>query len=90
MRNYILSEETALIINSEVYYLVREKEKTTNDVCSKCYLYDSCWNDGSITRYKDLCIPSDGDEGWFFVSSCLLTEYEAKKLVGLINESFIK
>lgn len=90
MRNYILNEETALIIDSEVYYLVREKKKTTNNVCSKCYLQNTCWEDSNIPRYRDLCVPSSGYEGWFFVSNYILSKYRVKKMVESINETFIK
>ena len=90
MSKFILNPETVLIIDAEVYYLVREKKQSNNDVCKMCSLQQQCWVVHSAPRYMDLCIPKTGYEGWFFTTNVLLTEYKAKSLVELINETFSK
>lgn len=90
MSKFILNPETALIIDAEVYYLVREKKQSNNDVCKMCSLQQQCWVVGETPRYMDLCIPKTGYEGWFFTTNVILTDYKAKRLVELINETFPK
>lgn len=90
MSNYILNPKTALIIDAEVYYLVREKKQTKNDVCQLCSLYAECRGDGDIPRFSYMCVPESGYEGWFFQRNIFVTRYKAKSLVECINDTFVK
>ena len=80
------STVTALIINKEIHVLVRERFPKTNGVCNKCSLYDSCWRDTENPAYSDLCIPSSGHEGWYFVRALWIPENKTKELVRQIND----
>ncbi|MBQ6148638.1 MAG: hypothetical protein IJI83_03730 [Oscillospiraceae bacterium] len=88
MRKLILNTETVLIVDAEVYHLVREKEQSKNDVCQMCSLYDQCGVEDGTLRFFNLCIPMNGDEGWFFTTNVALTPYKARELVKLVNETF--
>lgn len=88
MSKYILNKDTALIIDGEVYYLVREKKQSNNDVCKMCSLKHKCWVVGETPRYLDFCITNTGYEGWFFKTNVFLEEYKARRIVELINETF--
>lgn len=90
MSKLILNPETALIIDAEVFYLVREKKMSNNDVCKMCSLQQKCWVVGKYPKYLDLCIPNTGYEGWFFTTNVFLTERKAKGLVEIINETYTK
>lgn len=81
--------DTVLIINGEIYILVREKFPKENGVCHKCSLYDECWKDTETPMYTNLCIPSSGYEGWFFERSLLIDEDKTRRLVELIHEAVV-
>lgn len=89
MSKYVLNEETALVLNGEVYVLAREKEITENSVCEKCSLYNYCVDFEDIRRLSSLCIPDDGDQSWFFQRHYTYSEKGGKDLVRLINKWYI-
>lgn len=78
--------DTVLVVNGEIHVLVREKIPTTNILCLKCSLYDSCWKDTETPKYTDLCIPLTGYEGWYFVRSLFTPENKTRELVRQIND----
>lgn len=78
--------DTVLVINTEIHVLVREKYPQTNGVCHKCSLYDNCWKDTETPAYSDLCIPSSGYEGWYFVRSIFTDDRKTRELVRQIND----
>lgn len=88
MSKYVLNEDTALVLNGEVYALAREKETTENSVCDKCSLYDYCVDPEDNHRLSYLCIPEDGDQRWFFQHKMIFSEKGGKDLVRLINKCF--
>ena len=88
MSKYVLNENTALIVNGEVYVLAREKVITKNSVCDQCDLYDSCVDYADNHWLSCLCIPEDNEQGWFFKHHLMFSEKGGKDLVRLINKCF--
>lgn len=80
MSKYVLNENTVLILNEEVYALVRESKVTDNNVCAKCDLYDKCVTFDDNHYLKDLCMPCEEDGRWFFVIAESLTRFEKNVL----------
>lgn len=80
MSKYVLNEKTVLILNEEVYALVRESEVTDNSVCAKCDLYDKCVTFDDNHYLKDLCMPCEEDGRWFFIIAERLTRFEKNDL----------
>lgn len=89
MSKYVLNENTALILNGEVYVLAREKEIAGNTVCDKCALYDICADIEDNRKLSSLCIPEKGDQRWFFKRHIMHTKKGAQNFVQLINQFFI-
>lgn len=89
MSKYVLNEETALVINGEVYVLAREKETTRNTVCDKCSLYDICVDIEDNHKLSELCTPDDSDQRWFFLRHLIFGEKGGKDLVRIINKCFV-
>lgn len=89
MSKYVLNENTALIVNGEVFVLAREKEVTKNSVCDQCSLNDICIDDGESHNLSALCIPKDQDCRWFFKRHKIYTKKGAQNLVQQINKDFI-
>lgn len=80
MSKYILNANTALILNEEVFALVREIEITTNNVCEKCSLNDICFDIHGSSNFYRLCTTEDGDGRWFFVRAWHLTKFQREEL----------
>lgn len=74
MSKYILNENNALVINEQVYALVREEKVTTDSVCAKCSLYDTCVDYEDNHHLSALCLPEISDGRWFFVEVEQLTK----------------
>lgn len=89
MSKYVLNESTALVVNDEVYVLVREKEVTKNSVCEQCSLIDVCIDDGESHHLSALCMPEESDGRWFFLRLLNYTEKGGKDLVRIINKCFV-
>lgn len=89
MSKYVLNEETALVLNGEVYVLVKESNPTSNEVCGKCSLYDKCWQSDETLKYSGLCITEDDDQSWFFQRHLIFSSKGGRDLVRLINKCFI-
>lgn len=89
MSKYVLSEETALILNGQVYSLVREKIVQNNSVCDQCDLYEICTDAEENRKLSDWCIPEDEDQRWFFKRHRIYTQKGAEDLVRLINKCFV-
>lgn len=89
MSKYILNEDTALVLNGEVYVLAREKEVTKNSVCDKCSLSDVCINDGESHHLSALCMPDENDGRWFFQRQLMFGDKGGFEFVRLINKCFI-
>lgn len=68
MRKYEKDDNTVLVWNGVPYSLVREEELTENCPCRICDLRDKC--NGGTTPFKfiDLCMPSNKDDRWFFMT----------------------
>lgn len=88
MSKYVLNEETALVLNGEVYVLAREKEITRNTVCDKCALFDICVDGEDNHKLSDLCIPEEFDRRWFFLNQLMFGEKGGEDFVRLINKCF--
>lgn len=89
MSKYVLNENTALIVNGEVFVLAREKEVTKNSVCDKCALFDICADIEDNRNLSKLCVPPDNDQRWFFKRHAIYTKKGAQNLVQQINKDFI-
>ena len=89
MSKYIINEEIALVINAEVFLLVKETNPTSNEVCGKCDLYDDCWQPDENLKYCDLCITKNQDTGWFFKRHDLFTRKGGKDLIRFISKGFL-
>lgn len=89
MSEYVLSEDTALIVNREVYVLAREKEVTNNTVCGKCDLYDKCIDIEDNHKFASLCMPNENDQRWFFKRNSYYPWYDVEQLVKSINSFFL-
>lgn len=89
MSKYILNENTALVLNGEVYVLAREKEITKNSVCDMCSLYDMCVDYEDSHHLSTLCIPEDHEEKWFFIRHHIYSIKGGQDLVRLINKCFV-
>lgn len=89
MSKYVLNENTALILNGEVYVLAREKEVTNNSVCDQCSLSHICMDDGESHHLSALCIPEKDDYRWFFKRHLIYTSKGGKDLVRLVNKCFV-
>lgn len=81
MSKYILNKKNALVLNGEVFVLVREKRVTKNSVCDQCHLNDICIDDGESHHLSALCIPEEGDGRWFFFNSLYLSEGDADNII---------
>lgn len=80
MNNYVVYQNTALIINEKVYALVRESEITNNSVCMQCQLKDVCIDYEDNHHLSALCIPEHGSQKWFFVRAEQLTKFQRSEL----------
>lgn len=89
MSKYILNENTALIVNGEVFVLAREEEVTKNGVCDQCSLYDICVVDGDRHNLLALCTPKEEDYRWFFKRHVIYSKKGGQNLVKLIDKDFI-
>lgn len=89
MSKYVLNEDTAMILDGEVYVLAREKVVTKNSVCEQCSLSDVCIDDGENHRLSVLCMPNEEDGRWFFLRHLIYTEKGGKDLVRIIKKGFI-
>lgn len=89
MSKYILNEETALVWQGEVYVLVKEKKPESNEVCGKCSLYDECWQIDETLKFCGLCVPEDGDQGWYFLRHIIYSQKGGRDLVRVINKCFV-
>ena len=89
MSKYILNEETALVLDGEVYVLAREREMTRNTVCDKCALYDICVDIEDNHKLSELCTPDDSDQRWFFLHNLMFRDKGGKDFVRLINKVFV-
>lgn len=78
MSKYVLNENTALILNGEVFVLAREKEVTNNSVCDQCSLSHICMDDGESHHLSALCIPEKDDYRWFFKRHLIYTSKGGK------------
>ena len=88
MSKYILNEDTALILDGEVYILAREIEVTKNSVCEQCSLSDVCIDDGESHRLSALCMPNEEDGRWFFKRHLMFGDKGGFDFVRLINKCF--
>lgn len=88
MSKYVLNENTAMVLNGELYLLAREKEVTKNSVCDKCSLNDICIDAEDNHRFADLCIPEEEDQRWFFVRNIFCTKEDRQHLMRIINKCF--
>jgi len=89
MSKYVLNENTALILNGEVFVLAREKEVTNNSVCDQCSLSHICMDDGESHHLSELCIPEKDDYRWFFKRHLIYTRKGGQDLVRLVNKCFV-
>lgn len=89
MSKYVLNENTALILNGEVFVLAREKEVTNNSVCDQCSLSHICMDDGESHHLSALCIPEKDDYRWFFKRHLIYTSKGGKDIVRLVNKCFV-
>lgn len=89
MSKYVLNEETALVLDGEVYVLARERELTRNTVCDKCALYDICVDIEDNHKLSELCTPDDSDQRWFFLRNLIFRDKGGKDFVRLINKVFV-
>ena len=89
MSKYVLNENTALILNGEVFVLAREKEVTNNSVCDQCSLSHIFMDDGESHHLSALCIPEKDDYRWFFKRHLIYTSKGGKDLVRLVNKCFV-
>lgn len=89
MSKYELNENTALILNGEVFVLAREKEVTNNSVCDQCSLSHICMDDGESHHLSALCIPEKDDYRWFFKRHLIYTSKGGKDIVRLVNKCFV-
>lgn len=89
MSKYVLNEDTALVLNGEVYVLAREKEVTNNSSCDQCSLNHICIVDGESHNLSALCIPEADDGRWFFKRHLIYSDKGGQDLVRLINKCFV-
>ena len=87
MSKYVLNENTVLILNEEVYALVRESEAKNNSVCDKCALYSTCVDYEDNHHLKDLCMPCEEDGRWFFVNAERLTRFQKNDLRDITSDN---
>lgn len=88
MSKYFINDKTAIVLDSVVYVLVREKKPSSNEVCGNCALYAKCWQDNGILRFCGICTPENGEQSWFFMRHRIYTKKGSEDLVKMIYKCF--
>lgn len=62
-----IKEGTVIIVEGRIYALFRETHPTTNEVCGKCELRETCESGIEFHKLSDLCLANDVPGDGFFL-----------------------
>lgn len=69
-----------MVLNGDIFVLVREEEPSDNRVCEKCALFDICFNHEGIPGYTIICEAAFPGQGCFFVNANELTKFQQEEV----------
>lgn len=78
-----IKEGSVIIVEGRIYALFREKHPTTNEVCGKCEIRETCESGLEIHKLSDLCL-ANGVPGDCFFLEC--SQISAKKVEDIALE----
>lgn len=62
-----IKEGSVIIVEGRIYALFRETRPTTNEVCGKCELRETCESGIEMHKLSDLCLANDVPGDGFFL-----------------------
>lgn len=62
-----IKEGTVIIVEGRIYALFREIHPTTNEVCGKCQLRETCESGIEMHKLSDLCLANEVPGDGFFL-----------------------
>lgn len=83
MGKYKVHVESHILLNGELFVLVKEASPSNNNPCLHCDLRFRCKSSDGRSELRGVCIPANRDGSFYFVRS---SHYYANKVIEALKD----